>query len=43
MHHFGFALSIALVEEVEHVFFELLTIPVDIFSCLSGHQLTAHA
>lgn len=39
MHHFGFALAIALVEEVEHVFFELLTIPVDIFSCLSGASI----
>jgi hypothetical protein len=34
MHHFWITLSIASVEEVEHIFFELLTISVDVFSCL---------
>jgi hypothetical protein len=34
MHHFGLTLSIASVEEVQHILLKLLTVPVDIFSCL---------
>ena len=34
MHHFGVALAIASVEEVQHILLKLLTIPVDVFSCL---------
>ena len=34
MHHFRIAFAIASVEEVQHILLKLLTIPVDVFSCL---------
>lgn len=42
MHQLWVTLSIASVEEVEHVLFELLAIPVDIFSCLLRCQINGH-
>jgi hypothetical protein len=39
MHLLRVTLSITSVEEVEHVLFELLTIPVDVFSRLLRCQI----
>lgn len=42
MHHFRVALPIMSVEKVKHILLKLLTVYVDVFSCLLKHQLLVH-
>ena len=42
MHHSRVALPIVFVEKVEHILLKLLTVYVDVFSCLLKHQSPVH-
>jgi hypothetical protein len=42
MHHSRVALPVVFVEKVKHILLKLLTVYVDVFSCLLKRQLPIH-